>query len=386
MSRPGSGSGSRRSDGEGSITQRKDGRWQAALQVDGKRQTVYGRTRQEVADKLRTLQGVAEQHGRLPNPGKLTLGDYLPQWLEQATPHLRAKTALDYEILIRLHITPFLGKTPLSRLAALQVARFYARLLREGRSPRRVQQAHELLHKALGDAVRFGLLATNPADNVDAPKRQRHEIELWTAPQAARFIEAVQDGRGGQYGPLLGFLLASGCRVGEALGMRWSDIDWQAGTVRIERQQTEVRGRPQEGPPKTRAGVRSLSLPAWGMGLLRRQRDTVAAWKLGSIRVFPTQTGSVPLQGNVRRALTELCRKLNLPRLRVHDLRHMNLSFLAMAGVPLKVAQQRAGHSSPTMTLRVYTHVIGDGDRLAAAALEDLADRSTAQGKGGTML
>ncbi|MBI4496343.1 MAG: site-specific integrase [Chloroflexi bacterium] len=381
MSRTPSHSAGRRSDGEGSVTQRKNGLWQASLMVNGHRQFAYGKTREDVAGKLRKLQGVAEQNGQLPHPGRLTVGDYLHQWLEQAEPRLRAKTAVDYEILVRLHIAPHLGKTLLSKLSALQVARLYATLLREGRSPRRVQQAHGLLHKALGDAHKWGLLASNPAAVVDAPRRERHTPRLWTQEQTQRCISAVLEGhQGGQYGPLLGFLLASGCRVGEALGLRWSDVDWQPQRVRIERQVTEVRGRPQEGPPKTEAGVRTIALPSWGMALLRQQREQVAAWKVGSQRVFPTQVGSVPLQGNVRRSLDSLCAKLGLTRVTVHQLRHISLSLLAMAGVPVKVAQERAGHSTPTMTLRVYTHVLGDGDRTAAAALDALRPDPAAEG------
>src|SRR5262245_1418244 len=122
-----------RSHGEGSISQRKDGRWQAALMVAGRRQTVYGRTRQEVPDKLRHIQGTAQQQGQLPTPGRLTLIDYLQQWLDQATPRLRAKTHLDYEILTRLHVAPFIGNTPLSKLTPLNLTRLYATLQREGR-------------------------------------------------------------------------------------------------------------------------------------------------------------------------------------------------------------------------------------------------------------
>lgn len=372
----------RRSPGEGSITRRKDGLWQASLQLDGRRKTLYGKTRQEVAERLRTLQGVARENGHIPDAGRLTLGEYLRQWLEQAEARLRPKTMLDYRTITDKHLIPHVGTVRLSKLDPLRIARLYANLAKAGMSNRRRQQVHGFLHKTLEDAHRWGLIASNPASLVDAPKREHRERDLWTPQEISRFLKAVQEGEAGQYGPLLGFLLASGCRVGEALGLKWGDVDWKAGTVRIERQVTELRCKPIECEPKTKAGVRSITLPAWGLELLHRQKAMVATWRLQSgnpfswtDRVFPTNTGTVPLQGNVRRALHEACDRLSLPRIRTHDLRHLHLSMLAMAGVPVKVAQARAGHSTPTITSMVYQHVLGDADRLAADALQKALGR-----------
>jgi len=359
----------RKTNGEGTVYRRKDGRWQAALQVNGKRQVVYGRTRQAVTEKLRALQAQAHQVGRLPDAGNMTLGEFLQHWLEQAAPRLRPKTLADYQGLLRVHILPGLGGMRLSKLQPLHLARHYAALRKGGASGFRLEKIHCILHKALQDAFRWGLLASNPASLIDAPKRPHTERPLWTHEQV--LLQAILDGHGGRYGPLLGFLLASGCRVGEALGLRWTDVDWTAGAVHIERQVTELCSKPLEGPPKTRAGIRTIALPAWGLELLRRRwLQALSEGQAG--RVFCTEVGTVPLQGNVRRALTALCARLGLPRVRVHDLQHISLSLLAMSGVPLKVTQARAGHSTARMTLDVYQHVLGDGDRVAAQALNGL--------------
>lgn len=367
----------RRANGEGSVRKRKDGRWEASLQLDGRRKTIYGKTRSEVAEKLRTLQGVARENGRIPDAGKLTLSEYLTQWLEQAETRLRPKTRQEYNDVARVHILPHIGCVRLSKLTPLHLARLYSRLRKNGISSFRLEKAHTLLHKALADAHRWGLIPSNPASLVDAPKREHRERALWAPEQVSCFLRAVQDGEVGQYGPLLGFLLASGCRIGEALGLRWGDIDFKAGTVRIERQVAELRCKPVESEPKTKAGIRTIVLPAWGVELLHKQKTMVAQWRLQSgtpftwpDRVFPTNVGTVPLQGNVRRALHEACDRLSLPRIRTHDLRHLHLSMLAMAGVPVRVAQQRAGHATPAVTMAVYSHVLGDADRQAAEALE----------------
>ncbi|MBC7316491.1 MAG: site-specific integrase, partial [Chloroflexi bacterium] len=256
----------KRSSGEGSIFRRKDGRWQASLQAGGVRRTVYGKTRQEVAQKLDALKAQAKG-GRLPDAGKMTVGGFMAHWLEQTQARVRPKTFYDYEIIARLHIVPHVGHLRLSRLTPLRIARLYADLSKT-QSPRRVAQVHCLLHKALGDARKWGLISENPTDMVDAPKRPQVERKLWTPDQVAAFLRAILDGKGGRYGALFGFLLASGCRLGEALGLRWSDVDWEAGTVRIERQVTELRSKPIECPPKTRAGIRTITLPTWGVTLL----------------------------------------------------------------------------------------------------------------------
>lgn len=348
--------------------------------MDNKRITVYARSRAEVAEKLRIIQEQARQAGRLPDAGRLTVAEYLQQWLAQAGQRLRPTTMADYRIMAEKHVAPRIGSIRLLKLNPLQLGRFYAALAQDGMSGRRRQMVHALLHKALGDAHRWGLVPNNPAALVDMPQQERRELQLWTPGQVGTFLRAVQTGQGGQYGPLLGFLLASGCRIGEALGLRWADVDFDSTTVRIERQVTEVRGQPIEQAPKTESGVRSIAIPAWGMDLLRRQKAQVNRWRLRSgrahgwpERVFPTSAGTVPLRGAIKRALHALCGRLGLPRLRVHDLRHLSLSLLAKAGIPLKDLQRRAGHSEARTTLEIYTHILGNGDRQAAKALERLA-------------
>ena len=345
--------------GEGCIAKRDNGRWQGSLQVGGIRKTVYGKTRADVVAKLKALQAEADKNHRLSDTGRLSLGDYLKLWQEQRETRPTTKARDDYTLK---HLAP-LNDVRLTQLTPLRLARFLTEL-RKSASPRTAIGTYRLLHKALGDAVRWGLLASNPLDNVDAPRYRPGERCLWTPEQVSLFISALQNAQGGHYGGLFLFLLASGCRIGEALGLRWSDVDWAKGTVRIERQLTEAGGKHIELAPKTKAGVRTITLPSFGLEALKRQRLWASA-----VRVFTTQVGTVPLRGNIRRALYTVCKNLGLPVIRIHDLRHLHLSLLAMNGVPVKVAQERAGHSSPQITMQVYTHVLGDGDRLAAEAL-----------------
>jgi len=350
----------RRSPGEGSITKRKDGRWQGSLQVDGRRVSVYGKTRTEVVTKLKALQKEVDEHHRLANPGKLTLGGYLRQWQEQRD--IRAGTRARDERTAK-HLAAW-NDIPLAKITPFKVASFFSEL-KKATSPRTAFGVYRLLHKAFADSVNWGLLASNPLDAVACPRYQPEERSLWTPDQVQWFVAAMQNGQGGHYGGLFLFLLASGCRLGEALGLRWSDIDFKSGAVRIERQLTEVNGKHIEQAPKTKAGIRTIALPSFGLEALRREKEHAT-----SVRVFVTEVGTTPLVSNLRRALHAICRRLGLPKIRVHDLRHLHLSMLAMANVPVKVAQQRAGHASAQMTMRVYVHLLGSEDRLAAEALE----------------
>ncbi len=258
---------------------------------------------------------------------------------------------------------------PVAKLTPLRLARHYADLS-ESCGARTIQVVHRVLHKSLTDAERWGLIAVNPAARVDCPAAEPKEAAVWSPAQIRLFVSTLGRGEGGWYGNLLAFLLASGCREGEAFGLRWSDIAWEASTVRVERQLTFVRHKPVELPPKTAAGRRCLTLPAWGLEALRRQQATTAGFE----RVFVTAAGTTPNPANVLRALHGVCERLDLPVLRVHDLRRLNLSLLAMAGVPVKVAQQRAGHSRASITQEVYQRVLGDSDRQAADALGRVLD------------
>ncbi|MCS7261104.1 MAG: site-specific integrase, partial [Anaerolineae bacterium] len=270
----------KRSSGEGSIYRRTDGRWAASLMVHNRRYVVYAKTRREAAEKLRQLQQVAHTLGHLPDPGKLTLGDYLATWLEQAGQRLRPQTLANYRLTVEKLIVPHLGGVKLAKLNGLALTTFLAHLAKNGTSAFRLRQTYALLHKALGDAQRWGLLPNNPAATIERPHPKPAKRHIWTPGQVAAFLAAVEAGQGGRYSDLFCFLLASGCRLGEALGLRWTDVDWQAGTVKIERQITEVGSRPVEGAPKSQAGVRVIALPSWGLRALERQRARVRTWQL----------------------------------------------------------------------------------------------------------
>ena len=362
---------SRRLPGEGSIRLRTDGRWEVRLRLADQRISRFAPDQAAAVALLQTLRG---QHaaGTLVPPSALTVGAYLAEWLTSHGPALRPSTVESYRQLCA-HVAP-LAKLRLTQLEPRHLAALYAEK-RRTLSAGRVRKLHAMLRKALGDAQRWGLVGRNVAAVVDPPRPEAEPAPLWTLDQLRRFAAcASADDR--PDARLLLFLLWSGARLGEGLGLRWADVDFLAPAVTIDRGITHVGGKPVTGPPKTGAGRRVVALPAEAAALLTRQRTAQAALRLaagtawrGEDRVFTTATGSVPLRANVRRSLHALCRLADLPPLRVHDLRHLHATLLVAGGVDPKAAQRRLGHASLRMTLGVYARALPEADRQAAGAL-----------------
>jgi len=361
--------------GLGSVYRRGDGRWCAALVIGTRRRVLYGKTRREVQEKLASLQQGALT-GASTESSRLTVAQYLDQWMAAAGPHLGVGSAALYEDLLRLHVVPVLGPLRLQALRPLHIVRWHAERGERGVPRRRLQMAHRVLQKALGDAVKWRLLTANPAIDVEPPRPKRLERKIWTEQQASRFLQTILQ-REWAWDPFWAFLIGSGCRRGEALGLRWTDIDWQRGSVNIVRAVTRVRNRPVVGDVKTTCGRRTIILPLFALGALeiQQQRQATrrlsagAAW-IGEDYVFTTGTGSHPYPAHLHRALRAACRDARVPVIHIHGLRHVHATLAVRAGADLKSLQRRLGHASLTMTLGLYAHALASGDAATAQALE----------------
>ena len=221
-----------RGNGEGSIYQRQsDGKWCASLTLEGgKRRVLYGKTRQEVARKLREAQQNRDQ-GLPVAPDRQSFGAFLDRWLADVVrPSLRPRTSESYADLIRLHIKPGLGRIPLAKLDAPTILAFLndrrraGNLRREGGlSASSVRYLHAVIHKSLEQAVRWNLIPRNPAALVDPPRVKRSEVAPLAPEQARALLAAIERSR---LGPLVTVALGTGMRQGELLGLRWEDVDW----------------------------------------------------------------------------------------------------------------------------------------------------------------
>lgn len=386
----------RRGHGEGTIYRRQDGRWCAQVTVgydpatgNPKRRTVYGRTRLEVAEKLARL--LAEkQQGLLGNPTKETLEQYLHRWLETVQrPRARPNTLAQYETLIRRHIVPTLGRLRVDRVTPAHLQQLYSDKLAAALSPSTVRTIHAILHKALGQAVKWGLLPRNPADAVERPRVPRHEFTPLTPAQVQAFL---QEARGDRLYALYVLAVTTGMRLGELLGLTWPDVDLDAGEVRVRRQLVWVRNvEPTLAEPKTDAGRRTISLPPLAVEALhehrRRQLEerllAGPAWQDRWHLVFTTPLGTPINPSNLRnRSFRPLLEKAGLPRVRFHDLRHSVASFLLAAGTNVKAVQELLGHITSRVTLDTYAHTLPGMRQQVAATLERLVapqDRNALQ-------
>ena len=351
---------SHRAAGDGSISQRKDGRWQAALQVEGVRRIVYGRTENEARKKLRDLQREASSHG-LVDPGKRTVADLMSAWLEVSAPNWRPRTLAGYQETCRLHILPRLGAVRLSHLMPARIQVIYANLQTQGKV-RTALKAHVTLNVACKMGVRWGWLSRNPCDHVLRPNYHAPRKAIWTADELRRFLDGAKRQ---PFYPLWMLAVTTGARFGELRGLTWDDVDWQAGTLSIQCNLQRIDGEWVTQPPKTASGERTIGLPPEGVAALKEQRARQNEtrlragdkWERGNL-VFANLEGH-PLHWTVvYRALDGVCKRLDLPPIGMHGLRHLHASLLLDAGVPVPAVSQRLGHATPGVTMSIYAHVI----------------------------
>jgi integrase len=375
---------SKRGAGEGSIyKQGVDGRWCGVLSLGGgRRKKFYGKTRPEVARKL--TQALKAYHdGVAPPPERQTVGDFLTLWLrDTASTNVRPSTFRSYESIIRLHLLPTVGKTPLARLTPSHVQDLINRKLAEGLSPRRVEYIRAVLRHALNQALRWGLVARNVATLVEAPRAQHTEIRPLEASEIPQFLDAIH---GDRLEGVYILALAVGLRQGEALGLVWQDIDFEGRTLTVSRALQRLDGQFHFVEPKTRLSRRVIHLPLTAIGALEahRGRQGLEQLAMGAHRqdlglVFSTVEGR-PLDASyVTHHFQSLLAKAGLRRQRFHDLRHACARLLLAQGVPARVVMDVLGHSQVSLTLNTYSHVVPSLRTDAAERMDAVLARALA--------
>ena len=341
----------------GSVYQRaSDGRWVASVSLAGRRIVRYGDTEKEAHTKLVGLQ--REYYaGTLTRPTMVTLGEWIDLWLQQREPELRPSTLRTYRLVL-LPLANRIGQVRLDKLTPSLITGGLSELRRKGMGARRVQMAHAYLRVALRHAVQQELIGQNPCDRVSKPRYEPQERSYWDQQQMQRFLSvALASPR--QHAALLAFLLGSGLRFGEAIGLRWADVDVTAGTVAVRRAIVwEGNTKASVQKPKTKQGGRTVSLPEFCVGILARLPRPID----GESPVYLTRSGTTPSQSVVGETLRQLCDEAGIPALNVHGLRHCHAALLLAEGVDLQVLRRRLGHATVNMSM-AYTYAVrGDGD------------------------
>jgi integrase len=337
---------------------------------------MYGGTREEVRRKLVIALG-AQEVGALADSRGQTVGEFLDQWLKEvAKPSVRALTYRGYEVNIRRHLKPTLGRIALERLEPIHVQSLLNRKLTEGLSPKSVRYLRGTLRTALNQAVRWGLVARNAAALVDGPRVAAYEIRPFDPAEARQFLSAV---KGHRLEALYSVALAMGLRQGEALGLRWSDVDLELGYLRINKQLQRVDGRFELVEPKTTRSRRTLVMPPLVIASMLVHRERQLSERAAEPRVsngldlvFTRPDGS-PLDGTVvTHEFHRVLDRAGLPQRRFHDLRHSCASLLLAQGVAARVVMEILGHSQIAITMNTYTHVIPELRQDAARRMESL--------------
>jgi integrase len=307
-------------------------------------------------------------------PGRLTVAEYLQQWLDAyVRPNTAPKTLRRYEQLIRVHLAPALGSIQLTKLRPLHIQEAYTNVVRSGRSARTALHCHRVLREALQHAVKWQLLGRNPADAVDSPRPERHEIPAVTPEAVQKLLAAAEQT---SYGAMIHTAVATGLRLGELTGLRWQDIDLAGGVLSV-RQTCQWLSR--EGflyrQPKSYRSARPVALSPSTINRLRQHRRaqleerlSVGPAYLDSDLVFADAVGGPCHPSTLRKAWLGITACAGMSGFRFHDLRHAHASLLLRQGVHPKIVSERLGHSTVGITLDVYSHVTPN---LQAAAAKD---------------
>lgn len=350
-----------------------------------KQQWVSVKGNKKEAEKRLTELLTQVENGIYIKSNKSTLAEYLKIWLKDyAWPNLSPKTAEGYEYIIKSHLIPSLGKLTLTQLKPEHLQRYYAEKLSAGRidgkgglSPKTVRHHHITLHGALQSAVKWGLLARNPADAVDAPRFQRPEMNIMNADEISTFLEATKDT---PFYALFYLALFTGMRRSELLALRWTDIDLMLCQLYVSRSLHQLKnGGIIYRQPKSDKSRRMISLTPSTAIILREHKEHQNSEKLlqglpvsDDDLIFSQPDGSPYRPDTITHAWIKLARKTGLRGIRLHDARHTHASLMLKQGIHPKIVQERLGHSSIQITLDTYSHVAPGLQEAAAKRFDDL--------------
>ena len=375
----------RRPQGDGTIRKRSDGRWEARIIIGHKNdgspmyKSAFAKTQKSALKQLHQLLDLYRDVD-LTEECRMTLGEWMDKWMDEYMIFtIKENTIKGYRSQIDHQIKPFIGHKQLASLTTADIQKFYNKIKKEGRvhphpihghvlSDSMVRKIHMMLHEAMEVAVRERYIVRNPTDNTTIPKKTTTEKQVLDDSQLNRFLEAIQ---GEPYWHDFFYVeVMTGLRRGEICGIKWSDIDFNEGTLCIKRSvSTKEGGGVSIGETKTDAGVRTIIMPPSVATLLWKKRsEAINEW------VFPHYTNpSDPLHpSSAYKKLQTLLKRLELPLLRFHDLRHTFATQATDGGVDPKTLAGILGHTDASFTLDTYTHVTSDMQRGASAIVNNM--------------
>ena len=374
----------KRANGEGNIRKRNDGRWEGRYTaghdpVTGKQifKNVLGKTQTEVKEKLAKALVEAGQVD-FTKAGQYTVGTWMDTWFENvAKIKVRPSSHQTYKGYIDNHIKPSIGNIPLEKLTTMDLQKFYRKLLTQGRverieskeqpkglSAKTVRNINQVISSAMDLAVAQKIILTNPTNACELPKVEHKEMQTVPAEQLSAFLEEAK--RSGVY-EMYYIDLATGLRRGELLGLKWTDIDWKNGIIKVRRQVARVDGQIVEAPLKTKNSYRAVSISPQAIEVLREQKR-----KTNDTYVFPSPNGGPISPDSVNNMLKRVLERAGIPKIRFHDLRHTFATIALQNGVDIKTVSGILGHFSAGFTLDTYAHVTTAAQKEAAQTMGNI--------------
>lgn len=378
----------RRTPGTGTMRERPTGSGHWQLRVFLGTDAVTGKPRQVTRTFRGTKAKAKVELGRFVTEvadGKFdkttaTVGQLLDAWLEQVASSQRPRTLEENRRKIDHRIRPVLGSQRLAKLGTDTLDTAYRRWLAEGLSPTTVHAYHAILSAALRQAVKWGWIAQAPTERATPPQPVRKDMVVPTPAELSALVRAAE-----AKNPVLGTAVAlaalTGCRRGELVALRWSDVDLPGARVRIARSLTVAGGEQHTGPTKTHA-VRDLALDPIAVGVLQRRwaymvdlsECAESALVADPYVLSYNANGATAVDpGGLTHAFAGVCSTLGV-HFRFHDLRHFSVTTLIAAGIDVRTVAERHGHAQATMTLNRYAHALPERDREAANVLGAVLD------------
>ena len=384
----------RRARGEGSLRKRSDGRWEGRYTVGRDEATgklmyknVLARTQAECKAKLR--EAMRNIPPETPAPDKqpsrehtapvsqFTTEEWLRTWFElYSKPNLRETTQEQYTNFLEKHLIPNIGNIPLDKLTSMRLQKLYQDLRTSGRvvqnnvecsglSPKTVRSIHMVLHSALKQAVKEGLIKKNPTDGCNPPKLERKEMKVIQPEQIGAYLQAAANRN---VLPMFYLELTSGLRRGELLALLWTDLDLEKKSISVCKSVRGSQGELKVSAPKTRHSIRTVVIPRQTVDLLIQEHELHP----DNPYMFPSPvTGTMYHPDAAGRIHRKLLREAGIEPVRFHDLRHTFATLALQNGVDIKTLSGMLGHYSSGFTLDTYTHVT---DKMQQEAAEKMGN------------
>lgn len=396
----------KRANGEGSIRQRKDGRWEGLYTINYKRKSVYGKTKEDVRKKLNKIQSEIDS-GSYIEKTNITFGNWLDEWLEvYAKPTVKLSTYGSYEGYIRNHIKPEIGKIKLKDLRADMLQKFINQKLIDGRcdkikdkktnklinkkgglSEKTIKNMYNMIHLSLKQAYKNRLVYQNVSELISLPKQKRTEMRVLSVDEQQALQKAVQDER---LGVGITLTLFTGIRLGELLGLKFNDINFDNKTITIRRtlNRLKVFDNPDKktdiviGEPKTNKAKRTIPLQDFIIPLLKAHKARIMTERLKVRNMYKNndfvicnEFGSHIEPRTYQDFFKKMLKKAEIENANFHSLRHTFATRALENGFDIKVLADILGHADASTTLNKYAHALPDHKKVSMEKLSGLYER-----------